>query len=433
MNVLLINDSSSNPNWGDRAASIALREILHTRGATMCISISETALSQVQYFRFSSASNQVSSRKGVATKAIHLLLPPLFMRISDQFSRLWKRKEDNMAIPTAWNRYGETVERWMRDKDNWIELRRKLESADVVIIHGDGAISSRSNIAFSILFLAYIAKIVMGKPVGIINHTVDPSDDNLDVIVRNLYPSLDEILFRETRSVERCKDFCNGRYVPDTGFWFSPALKCAWLQLVGRTNYMNIWPYQFEFDPTIPYICIGGSSLFYPITSEQISGLQRGYFALTEKIREFWKGQIVFVASDIRDEDILRPVASFYKAPFLPVITPVQQAVDVLGHSAAYIGGRWHSGIFALRGGAPVISLASKTFKMSALCEMAGLDDKPVNAYELENSAAEIASRLCDLLKEGDLLRERLFLWAEKQAIAVTENASLLDKHTNSL
>lgn len=431
MNVLLINDSTSNPNWGDRAASIALREMLLARGATLCCSISEAALSHIQYFDSPSAPEPMPSRNGVA-KAIHLLLPPLFMRIRNKISQLWNPKDDNLVIPTTWHRYGEAIERWMRKKDNWIELRRGLEAADVVIVHGDGAVATRSNIAFSMLFLSYLAKFAMGKPVGIVNHTVDPSDGDLDEIVRNLYPSLDVIAFRETKSVERCKDFCDGCYVPDTGFWFAPAPKDAWVPLVRRITYMNIWPYQFDFDPAVPYICVGGSSLFYPVTDEQIGDLQQGYVALVEKIREFWEGQVVFVASDIRDEDILKPVASRYKAPFLPVVTPVQQAVDVLGHAAAYVGGRWHAGIFALRGGAPVVPLASKTFKISALCEMAGLDDEPASAYDLKKSSPSVASRLSDLVEQGDPLRARLRAWADKQAMAVTENVSLLEDWSGS-
>jgi signal transduction histidine kinase len=46
---------------------------------------------------------------------------------------------------------------------------------------------------------------------------------------------------------------------------------------------------------------------------------------------------------------------------------PVQQAVDILGHSDAYVGGRWHTAIFALRGGAPVVPFSAKQSKMQGL------------------------------------------------------------------
>jgi len=426
MKVMLINDSSSNPNWGDRAASIALQHILAESGASLCGSISEDALSRIRFFGNSTHDELVPSESNVA-KAIRLVTPPLIKQFAEKIFCIWSRSDDDAVVPTVWSRYGEAVNRWMRETDKWVELKQGLEAADVIIVHGDGSIATRSNVAFSMMFLVYLAKFVMGKPVGIVNHTVDPSDNDLDEIVRNLYPSLDVITFRETQSVERCKDFCVGRYVPDSGFWFAPAPKDAWIQLVQRKTYMNIWPYQFDFDPSIPYICIGGSSLFYPITDEQIRDLQRSYVALVEKIRDFWEGQVVFVASDLRDEDILKPLAIRYKAPFLPVVTPVQQAVDMLGHSAAYVGGRWHAGIFALRGGSPVIPIESKTFKISALCEMAGLAAKPVSAYNLEKSASDVALYIGDLLRKGEPLRMRLKAWASEQAMAVTENVSIFE------
>jgi polysaccharide pyruvyl transferase WcaK-like protein len=430
MNVLLINDSSSNPNWGDRAASIALQSILAERGSLLCGSVSEETLSHIGFFRVPLLDEPIRFESNVA-KAIRLITPPLFHLFGKKLSQAWNRTDEDIIIPTVWNKYSEVAERWMRETDNWAALKQGFDAAEVVIVHGDGAIATRSNIAFSMLFLIYLAKFVLRKPVGIINHTVDTSDSDLQEIVRNLYPSLDVITFRETKSVERCKDFCDGRYVPDSGFWFSPAPKDEWAKLVRRKTYMNIWPFAFDFDPSSPYICIGGSSLFYPISDEQMKSVQNGYVALVEKIKEYWNGQFVFVASDIRDEDVLKPVAIRYKAPFLPVVTPVQQAVDMLGHSAAYVGGRWHTAIFALRGGAPVVPLTSKTFKISALCEMAGLHDSAVSAHDLEKRAPDVASCLDGLLKKGEPLRGHLRAWAAEQAMTISQNVSIFESLIN--
>ena len=43
-NVLLINDSSSNPNWGDRAAAIALKRMIAACGGTLGGIVTEDAL-----------------------------------------------------------------------------------------------------------------------------------------------------------------------------------------------------------------------------------------------------------------------------------------------------------------------------------------------------------------------------------------------------
>ncbi len=106
--------------------------------------------------------------------------------------------------------------------------------------------------------------------------------------------------------------------------------------------------------------------------------------------------------------------------------TPVQQAVDVLGNADAYIGGRWHSSIFALRGGTPVCLLSANTFKMKALAEIAGLYPPALDAGNLEDARVTIGEQLTRYLEEGDGLRRRLRDWAEDSARDAWHNVDYL-------
>ncbi len=58
----------------------------------------------------------------------------------------------------------------------------------------------------------------------------------------------------------------------------------------------------------------------------------------------------MLTASDLVDEEIIRPLARGLGLPLVGLSTPIQQVADILGNADAYIGGRWHPAIFAMRG-----------------------------------------------------------------------------------
>ena len=49
MKVLFVNDSTSNPNWGDRAAAIALRMLIASLGGRIEYTPTELAVSAAQF------------------------------------------------------------------------------------------------------------------------------------------------------------------------------------------------------------------------------------------------------------------------------------------------------------------------------------------------------------------------------------------------
>ena len=277
------------------------------------------------------------------------------------------------------------------------------------------------------LFVAYLAREELDKPVAWVNHTSDPSDDSLEGIVRGLYPMLDDLKYRETRSAERWRDLAPGRYVPDSAFRFEPAAREDFVRFAGRPHFLGIWPYHADFDPGRPYVCIGGSSLLYPLDTERQRSVAKVFEDLVRTVRDRVDAQVVLVASDRRDEAIFAPLASELHLPFLPVATPVQMAVDVLGNASAYVGGRWHAGIFALRGGTPIVPLTSKTFKMQALCDMTGaLPYQAVDVFTLDDQLTHLRRDLFEVLDAGTALRAHLRAWAADQAERSTENIELV-------
>jgi polysaccharide pyruvyl transferase WcaK-like protein len=155
-----------------------------------------------------------------------------------------------------------------------------------------------------------------------------------------------------------------------------------------------------------------------------------GYEALVRQLKRVHDGAVVLTASAELDLAVFRPLAARLGLPLLGVTTPIQQAVDVVGNADAYIGGRWHPGIFALRGGAHVVALSSQTFKMKALAAMCGEAAVTFDALNLAPEAGAIAERLLRLAERGEGGRAESRRRAAELAETSWENVAFLRRRS---
>jgi len=432
--VLLINDSSSDPNWGDRAAAFALKAMIREAGGEITASISELELGTSTFGRRTThlepsadpgttPTIAFGARGGAKALAKKWTPPILWETVRSVAGRL-NLGPSRTVIPANWEGFEKAASSVAENAEIWPDLFRAVEEADVVIVHGDGCMMGNGLVARTELFLSYLIKKYLGRPVIIVNHTADFSDPDLRRIAQKVYPLFDDIVFRDPISPNRCSEFCAGRYVPDTAFRFGPLAPAVWLPVARRPGYFDVWPDTAEFDPGEPYLCMGGSSALG--AASHPSELTKGFALLAGHIRSIYRGQIVLTVADPMDELIFRPIAAALELPLIGLTTPVQQAVDILGNAEAYIGGRWHSGIFALRGGAPIVALSAKTFKMQALSQMAGLSPTTFDIWKVGEEKADIGRQVLEYLGGGEELRKRLRAWAEASARESRGNVAYL-------
>lgn len=107
------------------------------------------------------------------------------------------------------------------------EVKQALQDCDVVMIHGEGGIFGQQRESRMMLFIAYLAKQYFYKPVALVNQTSDLSDPILYEMAKQVYPMLDDVVFREPTSAQMCKDFSEGFVAADTGFAFEPSSQKA--------------------------------------------------------------------------------------------------------------------------------------------------------------------------------------------------------------
>ena len=413
--VLFINDSAGQRNWGDRAAAVSLRAMIGSLGGDIVAAITEAELHSSSFLGL--PSDPEAAAPGGLKESLRPFIPPIVLqwRAGLVAGRASSRKE--AVIPATWDGFAASARMVLGSANPWPELPRAIEACDLAVIHGDGAMVGNGLHPRALLFLAYLIKKHFGKPVIMVNHTADFDHPVLLEMARNVYPLFDDVVFRDTVSAERWSPLAGGRFAADTAFWFSPCPREEWARVAGRPTFFDVWPDVARFDPSRPYLCIGGSSIYG--VRPDLPAIVRQWTRALDQLSTFYPGQIILTAADVVDAQVFRPVSSQLGLPLLGLHTPTQQAVDVIGNADAYIGGRWHPAIFALRGGAPLISLAGKTFKMRALSEMAGLSGKSFDACEVEESLPGIGEQLLSLLEPGEDLRRRLRSWGD----AMSENA----------
>jgi polysaccharide pyruvyl transferase WcaK-like protein len=424
MNVLFINDSTSNPNWGDRAAAIALKKMIVASGGTLSGIITELELCESRFARYSEAEPRPVAEGRSLMDWSRLLLPPVILKLREIILQRLESTKETCYIPLTMDDFDRYSDQLLRAEKNCGGLLDAIKMADVAVIHGDGCMVGNSILPRSELFLAYFIKTRFGKPVTLVNHTTDFSHPELNRMAAAVYPLMDDITYRDQTSADMCRDRWKGRYAADSAFLFEPAERGAWISHTSRPTYFDVWPDEASFNPAHPYICIGGSSI-YSFNGHPTEIIE-GFITLVSHLQKVYPGQVVLTASDIKDQTLFRPVAKTLRLPLVGLSTPVQQAVDIVGNAQAYVGGRWHPSIFALRGGTPVIPLSSKTFKMQALIAMSGLPTTTFDSLDLAGEKEDIGHALNGFVSQGEGLRKTLRQWAAQQSSNSWDNVAFI-------
>jgi Polysaccharide pyruvyl transferase len=420
LKVLFVNESTTNSNWGDRAAAFSLKAMVAQAGATISGTITEDDLARTQFGeRPKDQEVSVHGRRAI----LRSMIPPAILVARRRVFEGMDLTADNRVIPKQWEGFGRAADLVVATTQGpWPWLCSAIREADLVVIHGDGAMVGEGIIPRTDLFLAYLAHERLDTPVVLVNHSADFDRPELRRMAEHVYPLFADVVFRDPVSVTRWGHLGGGRFAADSAFMFAPAGRDAWVPLAGRPTYFDVWPDTAQFDPAAPYLCLGGSSLHS--TAWRPLELARSYAVLVARLRAVYGGQILLTVSGLQELEAFRPLARELGLPLVSPTIPVQQAVDILGNADAYVGGRWHSAIFALRGGAPVVPLSAKQGKMGSLMQAADLPADEFDAFAVGREGEAIAQALRSLLDAGDALRGRLRSWADGMAENCWENVA---------
>lgn len=377
MDVCLVNDTSDDPNLGAIATSRALRELIHEAGGSVTSTLYQYRIGVAQTDDTLEASQEVRD-----------------------------------IAPSEWAAFDECAARVMAGE--WFPwIYQALNDCDAVLINGEGCIFDCTRQSRMIYFIAYLAKRYLGKCTAIVNHSIVMNDPVLVEIAANVYPCLDDIVYREPDSATACPGI-RGHVGADAAYIYAPQPLAEWSG-----------PHLGHFDPERPYVCVGGGSVFFRGVRPDHDPIP-DFIRLCERFRQ-QMGQVVLTASSHKDLHLMTPVSRELGLPLIGTDDALQATIDVLGHATAYIGARWHPSIFAHRGGTPVITWTEHTPKMTAFLRQAELPLTTFDPFRIEAQLDDILRLANTYLEEGDALRKRLRTGAQRLEHRARDNVRILE------
>jgi hypothetical protein len=309
MRVYLVNDTSLNLNWGSRATTHKLRQMLSRVGAEVTQGLPLHQLSHLDWEVRPTTAKVSSQLRKVATRYPWSRLASVFLNNTARFLP--------EVIPNHWSEFEAFAKQVMGGRV-LPQVKAGLSSCDIVVINGEGGIFGNQRESRAMLFIAYLAKKFFDKPVTLVSHSADIRQGVLHEIAEHVYPLLDDAVFREVKSQQLCAPFTAGRLSADVTFDYQPAPLEAWLKVASQPGYFHTFPESSgDFDPRKPYVCVGGSSIYFRKDRANFNPVP-SFIKLCQKLqREV--GQVVLTASAEADLPLLEPVA---KALTLPLNSP---------------------------------------------------------------------------------------------------------------
>lgn len=378
MKVLLAPDTSDHQNWGCRVMGAGFRAALPRNGARVV-------------WRIPSA---------------------WFYRNDPELGRL-SSMADIRAI-------GERVARGQVLR----ELSISLRACDLVYMNAENFIRRGTTKGRRLLLLAYLAKVVFGKPCVISNASLEMEEPELVEMVTEILPLLDEVHLREEESVEHAGVLFEPprwRRIPDIAWAYPAAPLEQWAELGSRAGHFSAWPDMADgFDPRRPYVTVCASSA-YSLPRGSGVDMVPAFTRLCQRLHAE-VGPVLLAAPDESDLVLLRKVQAAASLPLLGTHMPVQQAVDVIGNARVHVGGRWHLGIFAATGGTPQVALGANSHKMQGLARQLGHAEEVFDPFALGEHIDEIVDLARQHVAAGQPLRDRIQAQARELAEQVPAN-----------
>ena len=230
--------------------------------------------------------------------------------------------------------------------------------------------------------------------------------------VRAVLEKIDYLGTREMWSYNFAK-----KYFPNANIHISPDALFSWYDLINDgfeikngkyfLGYSGAFDYTFtDCDFTKPYICISGSSSRK--MGVDINKTIECYCNLVKKIKKYLKYEIYIVQACSGDSFLLE-VARKTNTKYVPVDTPIVAAGKILANAKLYVTGRYHPAILASLGGTPCVFMGSNSHKNQSLQEVLQYSEvSEFNEIPEEQDIKSIINKCQSILEQGEILRNTI-------------------------
>lgn len=429
MRLTLVADNSTSPNWGCRATSFALREVLSTRHEIVG-SIDRDLLK---------APLTVGGRLpvGLHEQLVRRLRRPRVGRVP-VLGRLAFGAIDagGQYFPPSHDIEADAEMLWDL-RENSAKAQRliaEIAPCDAIVVNGEGEMIFSTPARDSLLQTLAICALArrMGKGIFWINGMIslDPASpfnvETRDAAQQALRGA--KIATRDDRSLALAQDILPGMVsasFPDALFTWSPFYRRNAALAYDASRLIPAFDRTATSRPKCTddaYIALSGSSQ----SAKNQKKATESYTQLAQALTSL--GLPVLLVETCVGDVFLRDVARKTGLPRLGVNAPIMAGAAVMANARAFVSGRWHPGIMAALGGTPSVFMSSNSHKTAALQDMLGYP--AAHEYSAFPSATDIDRIVADtkmLLAQGADRRRQIAETAAERAEEAWDMLQVLD------
>lgn len=412
--TLLVCDNRDSLNWGCRATSIALGQLLKQKSLLQTTS-SVVASSEHPVFGF----GKYAIKYAYGNRHINKFVPQIFRNNIINFpNRLVGGYADYID-----NNPVVSVKRFLKAaaKDRILaEIKNKFTESDKVVINGEGSLIFRTpprrDLNFQMFAIELAAK--LGKEVYFVNAMASecpktPVNKEVKGYVINTLLKCTAVTNRDPVSAE----LLSGLGLKDVT-WYPDAL-FTWFDyyndFLNKCNIRNypqlfdVWPESDHFfqnwsEWPEEYICISGASRPPGVNPKNWIAF---FSKLSERVQKEIGLPIVFI--DPSGDDFLESVAIKINSFFIRSSLQLLIGASILGKARVYISGRFHPSILASLSGTPCVFLGSNSHKTQSLQKV--LEYPRQTVFDFSDGSTNInnlVEAIKDNIANSDEYRDRI-------------------------
>jgi len=403
MKIVYISDNRNRENWGCRATSKALADLISTNNEIIYTIFGDLVSNHIPIFGKKIPSNRFLKLflklMSKLSEKINIYLPKISDYISEDLQKSQERFE-KLSVKHPLYR----------------EMKRNLLECDAIVINGEGDAIFTTPSRRKLLFLLMIMRIAQNanKKTFYVNAMFSDcpkSGRNLNILSQaiDVLSQCTLVAARDLDSFNYLNQFEHNikfQHVPDALFswtkyenYICNVLKYP-LALPSFPEYDEYWN---NFDFSKPYICVSGSSSAAWTQMEA----QEGYTKLIQALKTL--DYKLFIVPTCSGDRFLYNVAEQTGIPIVPVNTNIIGGMSILANAAVFVSGRWHPSILASLGGTPCVIFGSNSSKTKSFLNVMDYEQKrEYSAIPTEDEMPFILNDICNYVQQGDTLRSKI-------------------------
>lgn len=436
MKILFVDDNRDVLNWGCRATSIALHEMLSGKFEISGTINKKTVDEQIplailpfwsNYFEKEEYKKYAKGLAGVLIKKSKVLSNLLGLR---------GFVVDENPIKSA--------DRLLNLKNNLEELEeiyQKVKRSDTVVINGEGSMVFGTPTRQALLFQYMIIELAnrLNKPAFYINTifsdcTVTGRNDKLFSLSLKMLEKCRGVSLRDPISFDYLKNNTSMKgiaFIPDALFTWLDVLEKKELPtdtdiIIGHPETEDLL---HNLDFSAPYICVSGSSLI-PRLRDRKKALE-SYILLINRLKSI--GIRIYLVVTCEADEFLHEVGERLAVTVIPVNTNIFVGGKILSNAKLFISGRYHPSILASLGGTPCIflrSISHKTYSLQKVLRYEDCEEFP--AFPSESDANAILQKAQKFLGDESSVRHSIKKEVQKLSIEAEKITDFISQRVNA-